>query len=279
MFEFFKTQKKPTLAEMLAKHPNPVIHEPKPPVVISMGPKHTVTFVDTEVVRPYAVGPTIEIKKYNKELSESLERGSNADFHYDFAHYGLIPVLPKDKIWLYSVSRMAHQTVHHPILKQVKFPAVEEGQEYAVVTSIPRIMRWLKQNVDSGQMEPVFEDGRRIAMDLINPDNLGLNQDELLGCGRFNGRSLGDMGIFWSPKNPPGKMEVKKAIKRMKKRYRFLLEQADAVQKSNPKMLRDTITPEHHAAANYMGGTYIWHGERLAELKVLAREVDAVRFL
>jgi hypothetical protein len=87
------------------------------------------------------------------------------------------------------------------------------------------------------------------------------------------------MGIFWSPKNPPGKMEVKKAIKRMKKRYRFLLEQADAVQKSNPKMLRDTITPEHHAAANYMGGTYIWHGERLAELKVLAREVDAVRFL
>jgi hypothetical protein len=219
-------------------------------------------------------------RKYNREMSESLERGSNEPFYYDFAHFGLIPVEPKDKVWIYNVSRMQHEIVGHPILSAVTFPAAEEGEDYAVVTSIPRVMRYPKPNIESGVMDIVFEDGRRIAMDLINPDNFGLDQNQDIKNSTSDGtRNLGAKGVFWSLKNPPGKLEVRLAKKRMEMRYKWLLEQAHTVQVTLPRSLKDTITPEHHAAADYMGGTYIWHGQRLSELKILAAEVDAVKHL
>jgi hypothetical protein len=217
-----------------------------------------------------------------KEMSESMNSMANDSYPFDFAHFGLIPVLPKDKVWIYNVSAQRHESSIHPVLgRNVIFPAVKEGEDYSVVTSIPRVMRYPKANVDSGDMSPVFEDGRRIAMDLINPDNLGLDQDatpmSLHTSG--NGRNLGAKGVFWSLKNPPGKMEVRLAKKRMEMRYKFLLEQAETVLKVDPRILKEMITPEHHAAADYMGGSYVWHGERFEELKVLAREVEAVRYL
>ena len=154
-------------------------------------------------------------RKYNREMSESLERGSNEPFYYDFAHFGLIPVEPKDKVWIYNVSRMQHEIVGHPILSAVTFPAAKEDEDYAVVTSIPRIMRYPKSNIDNSEMEAVFEDGRRVAMDLINPDNRGLDQNQAIQNLTSVGRNLGDKGVFWSLKNPPGKLEVRLAKKRM----------------------------------------------------------------
>lgn len=222
------------------------------------------------------------ITKYcSKEMSERMNSRVNGSYHFDFAHFGLIPVLPKDKVWIYNVSAQRHESSIHPVLgRNVIFPAVKEGEDYSVVTSIPRVMRYPKANVDSGDMEPVFEDGRRIAMDLINPDNLGLDQDATLKyAGTSDGRNLGAKGVFWSLKNPPGKLEVRLAKKRMEMRYKFLLEQAETVLKADPRRLKEMITPEHHAAADYMGGSYVWHGERFEELKVLAREVEAVRYL
>jgi hypothetical protein len=218
-------------------------------------------------------------RRDNRKMSESLERGSNAPFHYDFAYFGLIPVEPEDKVWIYNVSRMQHEIVGHPILSAVTFPAAKEDEDYAVVTSIPRIMRYPKPNIESGEMDIVFEDGRRIAMDLINPDNRGLDQKQAIQNPTSVGRNLGDKGVFWSLKNPPGKLEVRLAKKRMEMWYKWLLEQAHTVQVTLPRSLKDTITPEHHAAADYMGGTYIWHGQRLSELKILAAEVDAVKHL
>ena len=117
-------------------------------------------------------------------------------------------------------------------------------------------------------------------MDLINPDNFGLDQNQDIKNSTSDGtRNLGAKGVFWSLKNPPGKLEVRLAKKRMEMRYKWLLEQAHTVQVTLPRSLKDTITPEHHAAADYMGGTYIWHGQRLSELKILAAEVDAVKHL
>jgi len=220
-------------------------------------------------------------RRDNRKMSESLERGSNAPFNYDFAHFGLISVEPKDKVWIYNVSSQRHTPVSHPVLgREVNFPAAEEGEDYAVVTSIPRVMRYPKPNIESGVMDIAFEDGRRIAMDLINPDNFGLDQNQDINSPTSDGtRNLGAKGVFWSLKNPPGKLEVRLAKKRMEMRYKHLLEMANTIQHTNPRGLRDFITPEHHAAADYMGGTYIWHGERMEELKVLAKEVDAVRHL
>jgi hypothetical protein len=247
----------------------------KPMTVLEADPKRI-----ADLREMYHLIPNCTITNIRSKWAKGLQMFHNPEFHYDFAHFGLIPVLPQDKVWIYNVSRQQHEIVGHPILAKVIFPAAKEDEDYAVVTSIPRVMRYAKNNVDTGAMDVVFEDGRRIAMDLINPDNFGLDQNKPIGhAGTSAGRDLGAKGVFWSMKNPPGKLEVRLAKKRMEVRYKFLLEQAATVQKADPKLLKETITPEHHAAADYMGGTYIWHGERLNELKVLAAEVEAIRYL
>ena len=260
----------------LSKNPydiKPVMFEP---IVFEHSPNAYELLNDGEPPRI----PNCTITNTRSKLSEGLQMFHSPYVHYDFANFGLIPVLPKDKVWIYNVSRQQHMPVNHPILTEVKFPAAKEDEDYAVVTSIPRVMRYTKENIYTGHVDIVFEDGRRIAMDLVNPDNFGVDQEKpIWHAGTAEGRDLGAKGVFWSMKNPPGKLEVRLAKKRMEMHYKFLLEQAATVQKVDPKQLRDTITPEHHAAAEYMGGTYIWHGERLNELKVLAREVDAVRYL
>jgi hypothetical protein len=86
---------------------------------------------------------------------------------------------------------------------------------------------------------------------------------------------LGAKGLFWSLTNPPGKMQIKLAKKRMEKRYTMLLEQARTVQSTDPKQLKSILTPEHHAAAEYFGGNYIWHGAYQEELKDLAKDFKA----
>jgi hypothetical protein len=248
----------------------------KPMTVLEADPKRI-----ADLREMYHLIPNCTITNTRSKLADGLQMFHNPEVHYDFAHFGLIPVLPKYKVWIYNVSRQQHEIVGHPILAKVIFPAAKEDEDYAVVTSIPRVMRYTKNNVDTSVMDVVFEDGRRVAMDLINPDNLGMDQENATTLYWSSGgtRDLGAKGVFWSMKNPPGKLEVRLAKKRMEMRYKFLLEQAATVQKVDPKRLKETITPEHHAAANYMGGTYIWHGERLNELKVLAAEVEAIRYL
>ena len=208
----------------------------------------------------------------NKELSEGLNRCCNPEVHHDFMHFNLIKNNPKDRVWIYSVSNMEHTPVHHPLLRFVKFPKVKAGEDYTVVTSIPRIFRYTKDNVDTNTIEPMFIDGRRVAMDFVNPDNLGLKQG--VECYKTSsGRDLSEKGIFWSLKNPPGKLEVKQAKKRMETRYKWVIAQMDALEcvlqtseyadlrlyRDLQTQLRNSLSPEAHGAADYFKLERSWH--------------------
>ena len=254
------------------------------PCTFSVGQNHTVNLVaetPKEVVvleppkEPFGITATIS-NLNNKELSEGLNRCCNPEVHHDFMHFNLIKNNPKDRVWIYSVSNMEHTPVQHPLLRFVKFPKVKAGEDYTVVTSIPRIFRYTKDHVDTNTIEPMFIDGRRVAMDFVNTDNLSSNQKAIAGKDFYRtstGRDLSEKGIFWSLKNPPGKLEVKQAKKRMETRYKRVIEQMDALEcvlqtseysdlmlyRDLQTQLRNSLSPEAHGAADYFKLERSWH--------------------
>lgn len=254
------------------------------PCTFSVGQNHTVTLVaetpkEVVVIEPpkESFGITATISNLNnRKLSETLNRCHNPEVNHDFMHFDLIKNNPKDRVWIYSVSNMEHTPVQHPLLRFVKFPKVKAGEDYTVVTSIPRIFRYTKDSVDTSVIGPMFIDGRRVAMDFVNTDNLSSNQKAIAGEDFYrtsSGRDLSEKGIFWSLKNPPGKLEVKQAKKRMETRYKWVIAQMDALEcvlqtseyvdlrlyRDLQTQLRNSLSPEAHGAADYFKLERSWH--------------------
>jgi hypothetical protein len=227
--------------------------------------------------------------RYSRELTSGLNRGHA--FPPVFANVPEYNYL--NRVWVYNVSTMDFE-VDNPVLKVAKIPGRTLEEKYSVYTSFPMAMKMPKENVDNGEVQFVFMDGRRFAMDLINPDNLGLDQDAKLIYITSPGRDLGAKGVFWSLQNPPPKEAIDAARKRMVKRYKMLLEQVGTkifvtgmsfnqkvkalvsefkktkyYAQYKPKQLKQMaedrikfqlgITPEHHAAAEHYKLKTEWH--------------------
>jgi hypothetical protein len=234
--------------------------------------------------------PTLSVVKYNGHLSKAmtegcLQRNPLADTP---------DISGGKKVWIYNVSLMSFSISSHPIFGDINIPAREEGKQYSVWSSIPSALRVPRLNVDSSTIEFFYQDGRRIAMDIINPDNLGLDQTSERTIRTGVNRNLGDKGVFWSLNNPPTKQEILAAKKRMRGLYKMLLEQVGtqlftsamsykeriaalvkesrATEWGKKRSLKEHkenaefrlkatlgITPEHHAAAEFFGMATEWH--------------------
>lgn len=187
------------------------------------------------------------------------------------------------KVWIYNVSTLDFEV--DTALGIVKFPG-RGKKKYSTVTSLPMIVTHPRTSVDDNAAHGVFTDGRRVAMDIINPDNYTLDQnnktDEVV---TGMGRDLSAKGVFWSLNNPPTDKEIREARARMKARYKMLLEEAGVKSRVTPKRIFDkkianlvnnfnytvqdatvqvyegllSITPEHHAAMDCYALTNQWH--------------------
>lgn len=197
------------------------------------------------------------------DLSESMNKANNFDFNFNGQHY-LMNRAPDYFVYIYNVSEQAFEVSRPPILKKMIIPGRTAGAEYALAARLPQPLLTPSGSVDSSEIGIVPQDTRRFAMDIINPDNLGLNQDAVLDPKSITsvGNNLGAKGVFWSLNNPPTKEEISAATKRLEARYNFLLEQARTVEVSAPGTLKDVLTPEHHAAVEYYGLETSWHGKR-----------------
>jgi len=166
---------------------------------------------------------------------------------------------PTYKVWIYNVSRQSF-TVVHPVLRTVTVPANTTRKKYVLFTSLPNVVQMPQANIDTDEITAKPMRGERLAMDLINPDNLGLDQDAEIRWRTSIGRNLGEMGVFWSLSNPPKASEVAAAVKRMEGYYKRLLEQAEALEKvSIEREFQNIVTPAHHAAAEHFKITNKWH--------------------
>jgi hypothetical protein len=194
------------------------------------------------------------------DLSASMSRANNQDWVFVTQNY-LLNRTPEYFVYLYNVSTMEHKVSRPPMLREMTIPARKQSDKFVLATRFPQPLLVPKGNVDSSEIDINALDARRFAMDLINPDNWGLNQDAVISQISGQGNDLGQKGVFWSLNNPPKEEEVKAAYARMEKHYRFLLEQARTVETSNPKSLPDVLSPEHHIAADYFHETTNWHSK------------------
>lgn len=221
--------------------------------------------------------------KFCKKMQDGLSVGTNQRIALDFGTVNVEQPITS-KVWVYNASKLTHE-VDHPTLGRVKIPGNTSRKRYAMWTSFPNLVRMPSQVFgDNGEIlvSTRVMCGKRFAMDLINPDNLGLDQSFTKSFTSI-GRNLGVRGVFWSEHNPPKKAEVDAAIIRLETFYRDLLERAaiayEATQFSAKRveelMKKEKISlaegfrklkveamqlsPEHHAAAEWFKVTTPWH--------------------
>ena len=194
----------------------------------------------------------------NQRLSDGMNRANNIDWNFTAADY-MLSRQPDFYVYLFNIAKQEYKVSRLPYIKEMTIPARKEGEKYARVTLFPSPMKLPKGNVDSNEIDLAIIDGRRFAMDIINPDNLGLDQDAVITQTMAIGNNLGKLGVFWSLNADPTDAEIESAQKRLAANYRVLLQEARAVETSNPTKLSELIGPTYHAAADYFHETFNWH--------------------
>jgi hypothetical protein len=160
-------------------------------------------------------------------------------------------------VYIFNVGARSHR-VTNGVLKSVYVPGVKPGQKYVLAFKLPNIVTQTYQDQVTEQLRTHGEDGRRVAMDLINPANMGIDQDFEINPADVvsTGADLSRWGLFWSLHEVPTEEELSKAIKRMEKHYRFLIQQADNFARTNNFTL---IQDYHHLAADYFQYKSSWN--------------------
>ena len=170
----------------------------------------------------------------NSKFANTLSEGFT-EAHNKYVDLGLeqLNLLTKEqsrsRVWIYNISPVEF-TVNGSLFKNLKIPACVDS-EYSVVTSLPVVMALPITDLEAEVINYRLMDGRRIAMDLINPSNLGLDQDwEFKGKNVWAiGNNLSERGVFFSTHNPPLKKDLKAAHKRLKAYYQDVVEKANIV--------------------------------------------------
>jgi hypothetical protein len=225
--------------------------------------------------------------------AKAMGTANNIDFDLISTTSYMLNREPEYFVYIYNLSEVnigndvSFVVSRPPLIKEFKIRRRMSGQEYALVTRMPQPLLIPKGNVDSNEVDMIPQDVRRFAMDIINPDNLGIDQGAFIDPSKVTGQgmNLGNKGVFWSLNGPgatldgtrkhlriagqnipvfenPQTEEVKAARERMEKQYKKALEEADAVQISQPADLGKFLSPESHAACEYFGEDRSWHGKK-----------------
>jgi len=194
----------------------------------------------------------------NTGAASSLSKINNIDWNFSTADYMLSR--PADFfVYLFNIAKQEYKISRLPVIKEMVIPARKESEKYARVTKLPSPFKMPKGNIDSNEIDITVMDGRRMAMDIVNPDNWTLDQDAVVTGSDSVGQNLGRLGVFWSLSEEPTEKELAAATRRLEAHYRSLLTEARAVETSNPQALPAVLTPAHHAAADYFHETFNWH--------------------
>ena len=170
---------------------------------------------------------------------------------------------PEFQVYLYSMSKRSYEVSRPPQIATQNIKACPGDQDYILVRSF-----------DSPFPQPIRDangilafnwiDARRLAMDIINPANLSLDQSFRVDPAimQFSqGTDLGVKGVFWSPNNPPKPEEIEAARIRMETYYTALLEKARTLELTDKKKLEEELgqNQDYNIAAEYYDIDTSWH--------------------
>ncbi len=205
----------------------------------------------------------------NEQSSQAMAAANNGSFNFNANEY-LMSREPQFMVYIHSISERTYEVFRPPYFKKLILVGKKPGEKYIRCASLPHPMNVPDCNVDSSEIGIKQVDARRVAMDILNPDNLGLDQDAVILSPTSIGNNLGEKGVFWSLNEVPTHEELQKAQKRMEEYYRRLVDKANTTQAAEPGKLPDILTPEHLAAAAYLeenfGMQFVWH-TRMARLE------------
>lgn len=218
------------------------------------------------------------------DLSAGMGRANNVEFGLNTHNY-LYNREPEFYVYLYNVSEYTYTFSRPPLIKLGTIAGRKSvfGSNYILAARLPQPMLVPKGNVDSNEIDIVPLDTRRFAMDIVNPDNLGFDQNAVIQSTSI-GNNLSAKGVFWSLNGPenasdeyikrnikrlfgievqsrPTEKELADAQTRMENYYRYLINQAKTTELADPKSINEVVTPEHHAAAEYYGEEHSWHSK------------------
>lgn len=206
--------------------------------------------------------PTCSAPSSRGDLSSAMTRANNIEWNFSVADY-MLSRAPDFYVYLFNIAKQEYKISRLPLIKEMIIPARKEGEKYAKVTRLPSPFKAPKGNVDSNDIDIVIFDGRRMAMDIINPDNFTFDQDAVITKSDSIGQNIGRLGVFWSLNEEPTEAELAAATRRLEQHYRGLLTEARTVETSNAAALPAVLTPAHHAAADYFHETFNWHKKEI----------------
>jgi hypothetical protein len=198
--------------------------------------------------------------KFNHR-SRSMSDGENLKYVPDF----LDPELtrkPEYFVYIYSVVDPRPDGYHlvrnaPPLIHNLQIAELKPGERCTLVTKFPHPVN--QAGVDTQEQRVNYaHNAQRVAQDVVNPENITLNQDASLAADKSftEGNDYGKLGVFWSLNEIPTEEEINKAVARKEKFYRRRLDQARALEASDPKSLQLFLTPTDHVAVDYFARVY-----------------------
>lgn len=198
------------------------------------------------------------------ERSKAMSMAENTRFISPF----LDPELtrkPEYFVYVYSVVDPRPANYHlmrnaPPLIRNLQIAELRPGEKWTLVTKLAHPVN--QPGVDTQEQRVNYaHNAQRVAQDIVNPENVSLNQDAVLKAENTftEGNDYGKLGVFWSLNYPPSDEEIAKAVARKESFYRKRLDQARALEASDPKALYAYLTPTDHVAADYFGEEFSWH--------------------
>lgn len=173
---------------------------------------------------------------------------------------------PEYTVYLHTISKRSFQQ-HHPIYRNVIVPACPKDQRYITFMRISHPVQMPTIDPDNVSGNPLIkiENAKRAALCVCNPSYIGTDlamQDKeipveaQIASGECN---LTRQGVFASLNEVPTEEELKKAEARRLAYYKFRFEEANGMERSNPRQLQEILILDHHMAAEMFGVDVNWH--------------------
>ena len=178
---------------------------------------------------------------------------------------------PDRYIYIFSVSQKTLKIERPPLYPNLTIPAVKKGQKWVLAAAIPDPQPQAIKDEDKGRIvlapDPIDYSGLRVAVDLIDPNNLGYSldwscpEDAVAFVQTGAGCNLALQGVFLDFTPGPSEAELEKAMKRRHKYYDGLRRNATLLEKTDPKKLANEVffNEDYHFMADYFGLEYSWH--------------------
>lgn len=180
---------------------------------------------------------------------------------------------PEYTVYLHSISRRGFEQPNGIYRNIAIRPCPKDKRSYCFMRiQHPVQIPHLNPDDVNGPPALKIEDARRVALGICNPNYAGTDltiQDKdldpatVLASGECN---LTRQGIFASMNAEPTEEELGKAEAKREMFYRFCLQDADKIAKSQPHRMHELLTEDHRMAADYFNLETAWRLQPVAKV-------------